>query len=190
MAPASFRLDELAALLITRLEASRRAWIDDPERAAAEIKRITAEVAAGMAAECREMLGDEVQAARIEHEAIQNFAPRYTRLALAQNVAEGKADWPLLVRILTVAAAVIGAGALEELGLWIWLAPVLVTFFPEIQTAWSRRGYETRLQQIVTDLGAVQDSVDRLAVPPAPPLTEAPASPATAARRSTQKETP
>ena len=45
MSPASFRLESLAALLVTRLEASRRAWLDNPELAQTEIRRITAEVA-------------------------------------------------------------------------------------------------------------------------------------------------
>lgn len=158
MSPASFRLEALAVLLVSRLEASRRAWLDDPAQAEAEIRRISAEVAAGMAQECREVLGDDAQARRLEREAVEQFVPRYTRLALAQNKVEARQDRGLAFRIIAVLVSVVLAIALERLGLWVWLLPLLTMFFPELQTAWSRRIYQGQLQQIVTDLAQVQDA--------------------------------
>lgn len=168
MSPASFRLESLAALLVTRLEASRRAWLDNPELAQTEIRRITAEVAAGMAQECRDVIGDEAQARRLEREAVEQFVPRYTRLALAQNKVESGQERGLVFRIATVVVSVVLAITLERLGLWVWLFPLLTLFFPELQTAWSRRAYQGQLQQIVTDLAQVQEASEQIpAVAPA-----------------------
>lgn len=175
MSPSSFRLESLAALLVTRLEASRRAWLDDPALAEAEIRRISQEVASAMAQECREVLGDETQARRLEREAVEQFAPRYTRLALAQNKVESGQERGLVFRIVTVVVAVILATALERLGLWVWVFPLLTMFFPELQTAWSRRAYQGQLQQIVTDLAQVQDASEKVpAVQAVEPATRRP----------------
>lgn len=175
MAPSSFRMESLAALLVARLEASRRAWIDDPKVAEAEIRRISAETAASMARECREVLGDDAQATRLEREAVDLFVPRYTRLAVAQNQLESGQDRGLLFRIVSVVVTVVLAIAMERLGLWVWLLPLLTLFFPELQTAWSRRAYEGKLQQIVNDLAQVQDTTEH--VSPAAPVVEPPRRP-------------
>jgi hypothetical protein len=183
MAPPSFRLESVAALLIQRLEASRLAWLGDSARAQEEIHRITAEMVGGVARECRESTGDEVQAQSIEREVLATFVPRYARIALAQNARErGKVD-SLALRGALVVGGVIAAVVLERLGLWVWLFPMIALVYPELQVAWTRRGYTAELQQIVQDMAELQQAVER--VPPAIPEkmpTERP-------HRTAQKET-
>jgi hypothetical protein len=171
MAPPSYRLDTLAANLVARLEASRRSWVGDATAAREGIERIVREAAHALARECRETMGDEAQAMRLEREAIQTFLPRYSRLAVEQNAAE-RLGYGILpsgvgVRAMAVTGSFILATVVErvfhhpELAVLYGL-PLFALVFPEIRTAWMRRGYQAQLQELVDDMGKVQDAVEAL----------------------------
>lgn len=177
MAPPSFRLDHLAVLFIERLEAARRAHLDDPEAAAAAIRATTAELVAAQAEECRSMLGDAHQAALIEKEGLDSFLPRYTRLALAQNADEAR-GYGLVLRdgLLSRAVVTLTLFALATVLVRVFPGPVDLVFYllpiaapvlPELRAWAARRRYQAHLQELVDDLGRLQDAAERLAPPAA-----------------------
>ncbi len=180
MAAPSYRLDTIAAQLIERLEGTRRAWVGRPDSAAEAVPRISKEATSAWARECRSVMGDTAQAARLEREITDSFVPRYTRLALAQNAAEAKGygivGSGIFARIVATAASIVAADVLirvvrEPFGLPFLLLPFVVLLFPEIRAAWLRRQYAAALQEVVDDLGRVQDAVDQL--PETPIIAEA-----------------
>lgn len=171
MAPASFRLDTLAANLIERLEPVRRAHLDAPETARAMIEKTTKEIADNVARECRAVVGDEVQARRIETESRATFLPRYARLAIEQNKVERReAITPgnvVMQRFLPLLMGFVGANLMMRLapGPWelvFYLMPLLALFWPEWIGAWARRRYRTELQDLADDLGQLQEADERL----------------------------
>ncbi|MSP56737.1 MAG: hypothetical protein EXR69_14220 [Myxococcales bacterium] len=171
MAPASFRLDTLAANLIERLEPVRRAYVDSPEAAREVMLKTTEEIADNVARECRAVMGDEVQARRIETEAVATFLPRYVRLAIEQNrVERWEAITPLNVmmqRLIPLLLGLFGAGLMMRLvaGRWdlvFYVIPLLALFWPEWIGAWARRRYRAELQELANDLGQLQDADERL----------------------------
>lgn len=193
MAPPSFRLDTLAVLYIARLEATRRAHADNPAAATEAIARVTAELVAAQAAECRAVMGDEDQARRIQREGLDTFLPRYTRLALEQNREEARGG-PIPDNVLArTAAAVVGLAAATVLmevfanpaDLLFYAIPLAAPFLPEIKAWSSRRRYASRLQELADDLGELQDAEDKLAstlTVPDPPAASARSAPPVAAR--------
>lgn len=179
MSPPSYRLDTIAAQLIERLEGTRRAWVDRPDAAKEAVPRISAEAAAAWARECRAVMGDTAQAARLEREITDSFVPRYTRLAITQNAAEAKgygvASSGIIARVLATACSIVISDVMvrvvrEPFGLPFLVLPFFVLLFPEIRAAWLRRQYAAALQQVVDDLGRVQDAVDQL--PETPTIAE------------------
>ncbi len=171
MAPASFRLDTLAANLIERLEPVRRAHLDSPDVARAAVQKTTREIADNVARECRSVMGDEVQARRIETESVETFMPRYARLAVEQNKVERReAITPVNIvvqRLLPLVAGLFVSSAMLEAagGPWdpvFYLLPPLALFWPEWIGAWARRRYRIELQDLVDDLGQLQDADERL----------------------------
>lgn len=180
MAPSSYRLDHLAVLLIERLEATRRAHLTDPVAAEQALRRVTVDLIAGQAMECRQVLGDDAQAHRIEKEGVETFLPRYIRLALAQNREEARGYgliFPdhLLGRAAATLVMLLVATLLvrlfpNPLDLAFFLLPFVTPFLPELR-AWSaKRRYEAELQAVADDLGRLQDADERLA--PLPSSTE------------------
>lgn len=175
MAPSSFRLDTLAANLIERLEPVRRAHLDAPETARAAMERTTRELAGNVANECRNVLGDEAQAHRIEAEAVETFLPRYARIALEQNKVERReAITPSNLLVQRLVPLVFGIFASRFLaiaapGPWdiaFFFVPLLALFWPEWLGALARRRYLAELQEIADDLGRLQDADEKLT--PAP----------------------
>ncbi len=178
-APSSYRLDTLAVLLVGRLEATRRAHMDNTEAARAAFARVIAEGAEAVAQECREMLGDEVQARLLLREATETFLPRYTRLALAQNQVEARGyggllpDGPIGRIVATAIALVVATLSARILHLpvpiemLIFFAAALTPVAPEIRVAWARRGWRGQLQELADDLGRVQDAAEALPHPTA-----------------------
>lgn len=171
MAPSSFRLDTLAANLIERLEPVRRAHLDAPDAARASIEKTTREIAENVARECREVLGDEAQARRIEAEAIETFLPRYVRLAVEQNKVERReAITPqnlILQRLFPLFFGMFASRVMMVLvpGPWeiaFYMVPLLALFWPEWLGAVARRRYRTELQELADDLGQLQDADERL----------------------------
>lgn len=197
MVPGSFRLDTLAATLVGRLEAVRRAHLDDPAAAREAIARTTGEVVAALAAECRDTLGDEAQARRLEREGMDTFLPRYTRLALAQNADEARLQRGGVVGqvALRVAAAAAGffMGAVlarvipGPLDLLWYLAAPTALFGPELLTSIWRRRFAGQLQELADDLGRVQEAEDRLA-PPVEPASTASSSSSAPRPRTPSRE--
>jgi len=176
VAPPSFRLDTLAAALVGRLEASRGAWQGNDEAARAEIARIVEEGATAMARECRDTYGDNQQAHRLQEEALRTFLPRYTRLALEQNLRESRPfrfmAGQIAPRLLGVLLAFVVPLVIERRFPIVWplliVMPLVALFWPEIHTFWSRRGYRDELQSLVDDMGRVQDAVELLPAPEDP----------------------
>lgn len=171
MPPSSYRLDTIGAQLIERLEGTRRAWMDRPSSAEEAVPRLAAEAAHAWARECRETIGDEAQAARIERELEEVFVPRYIRLAVHQNRLEargyGIAASNVFSRVAFTAAAFLLAELLlrvirEPFGFPLLALPILAFLFPEVRTAWLRRQHNNRLQELVDDLARVQDAVEKL----------------------------
>jgi len=178
MVPASFRLDTLAATLVGRLEAVRRAHLDNPQTATEAIARATREVVAALAAECRDALGDEAQARRIEREGIETFLPRYTRLALAQNADEARLSTggvfgQIAFRLAAAAVGFVVGAVLARIVpgpldlLWYLAAPAAL-FGPELLTSIWRRRFAGQLQELTDDLGRVQEADDQLVAVPDP----------------------
>lgn len=171
MAPASFRLDTLAANLIERLEPVRRAHLDAPDAARAAIQKTTRDIAENVARECRSVMGDEIQARRIETEAVETFLPRYARLAVEQNRVERReAITPVNVvvqRLLPLIGGMVASAVLLDAvpGPWdpaFFLLPLVALFGPEWIGAWARRRYRSELQDLADDLGQLQDADERL----------------------------
>lgn len=173
MAPSSYRLDTLAATLIARLEAVRRAHVSDPAAAEAAVEAATREVVARVAAECRETLGDEAQARLLEREGPGTFLPRYTALALEQNRDERKLGSGGIVGQVVVRAAGVAVGLAASLllvrvlhGPWdlvYFLLPPAMVFWPDLLLAVWRRRFAGQLQEVVDDLGKLQDAHEQLA---------------------------
>lgn len=174
----STRLDTFTVHLVTRLEATRRAHLDDEAAARAAFARVIEEAAHALAAECRDTLGDEAQARLIEREAHETLLPRYTRMALAQNRAESRpygllGDGPVARVIATVAAVLVAAvisrfmpGFMKE---GVFVLAALTPIVPEIQLWWVRRSWARQLQELADDMGRVQDAAEAL---PETPLAE------------------
>jgi hypothetical protein len=182
-APPTFRLDTFAVLLIGRLEATRRAHLDDADAARAAFARVVDEGAKALARECREVMGDDAQASLIERESAETFLPRYTRLALAQNKSEAQGFGPFgdgpFVRILATAVAISLATVLARLtpgpnDVLFYLAAALTPLAPEVRVWWSRRRWRNQLQELADDLGKVQETAETLprAAQPLPPAAE------------------
>lgn len=172
MALPSFRLDNLAANLIERLEPVRRAHLDNAEGARHAIESTTRDVAANVARECLAAMGDQPQAERIEREAINTFLPRYMRLALAQNLAERReALTPTniaLQRLLPLVFGFFMARFLTVLapGPWdiaFFTLPFFGLFWPEWLGMLARRRHTSELQNLADDLGRLQDADELLA---------------------------
>lgn len=178
-APVTFRLDTLAVHLVARLEATRRAHLDDPAAARDAFARVVGESAAALAQECRDVLGDQVQAAYLEREAHATFLPRYTRMALAQNQIESRgygfagSDGPVTRVLATLVAfafaAFMARFAPGQAKAMLFLLAALTPFVPELRRWWVRRGWTAQLQELADDLGRAQDAA--AALPVAEPST-------------------
>jgi hypothetical protein len=172
VAPSTYRLDTLAATLVARLEAVRRAHVDAPASATTAITGVTTEAVSAVSAECRETLGDEAQARLIQREVLETFLPRYLRLALAQNRDEARLGLGGIVG--QVAGRVVGV-AIGALLAWIFgrilpgrleliylLIPPAMLFWPEILLAVWRRRFSAQLQELADDLGRLQEANERI----------------------------
>lgn len=178
VAPRTFRLDTLAANLVARLEAVRRAHVDRPADAAAAFAATTREATTAVAAECRSTLGDEGQAHLLESEAVASFLPRYTALAVAQSRDEATLRLGGIVGQVLGRAAGVVVGALGWLlldriapgpwGVVLMALPPAMLFWPDLLLAVWRRRFANQLQELVDDLGRLQEAHADLAPPPEP----------------------
>lgn len=172
MPPSTYRLDAVAAALVERLEASRPTHVDDPARARADLERIATELVRAQARECRELVGDEAQASRLEREALHTFLPRYLRLALARNAADASRNPLFSENVLVRGGVVLGSLLLASVlvrvlpvrwDLVLYGLPFVALFLPEVRRWQVRRQYHAALQALVDDMGRVQDAEERLA---------------------------
>ena len=93
MVASDYRLEQVTARLIERLEGTRRSFVGDPEAGKAAFERIAGEHVEAAIGEYREVaLADdpEPQAELLRREVFQTFLPRYTRIALDMNRSEAR----------------------------------------------------------------------------------------------------
>lgn len=172
MAPTSFRLDTLAVRLLAQLEAHRRTWRADPERASRELTKIAEDQVAAMVAEQADLGPGPRYAAAVADRLQHTFMPRYERLALEQNALE-EAGWKSwrggdpIGRIVSGLVMLLLAVALTRLVrnpavVVAYMGVVLVPLGPEIRALWHGWQYRRALQSIVDDLGNIQEELDRI----------------------------
>ena len=182
MAPPSYRLDTVCANLIERLEGARPTWIGDAAGAEAGFRRIADEQVEALLAEHDELMAGSSWGALLRREVLETFLPRYTRLAVDHNQDEGAGyhAWrrgdPVARVIATLVALFMAAGVYRfshhPLSLVVFAVALLVPFVPEIRRTWYRRQYRSLLQEVVDDMGRIQDSLDEAPARPVPALAE------------------
>ena len=169
MVPSDYRLDEVVARLISRLEGARRTFVTK-EEARAAFERIAHEHVASAVAEYREMMPDERdrqrQEALLQTEVLDTFLPRYLRLSVAMNHSErghfgvGKLGEPV-GRAVLVGLVLVLLFPLIRLAAIPYMWPVIITLlsvpaWPDFIAAWSRRRYLAQLQGIIDDMQRIQ----------------------------------
>jgi len=190
MSPPSYRLDRVSANLIERLEGARMTWMGDSKAAQEGFRRIAEEYVDTVVAEHDELLGSPSWGALLRRELLQTFLPRYARVAIDHNEDEGAGYYAWrrgdpVARVLASFVALGGASLIyrfthHPLSLGLFIVALAVPFLPEIRRGWYRRRYRALLQEIIDDMGRIQDSLD--AAPPqalhgeATPTPEAPAT--------------
>lgn len=174
MPPASYRIDVVCAKLIERLEGARPTFQGDRAEAESRFRAIAEEQVEGVIAEHDEIMGTPGWGALLRREVMETFLPRYTRLALDHNQTEsaGYHAWrrgdPVARIVMTFAA--LGAASVvyrfthHPLSLALFVLALAVPFLPEIRRGWYRKRYTDLLQEVVDDMGRIQESLD--AAPP------------------------
>jgi len=174
MSPSPYRLDVVSANLIERLEGARPTWIGDAAAARDGFRRIAAEQVDTVVAEHDELMGDRPWGRLLRREVMETFLPRYTRLALDHNMDEGAGyhAWRRGDPVARVLATFVGLAVAEllyrfthhPLSLGVFVLALAMPFLPEIRRGWYRRRYRSLLQEVVDDMGRIQDSLE--AAPP------------------------
>ncbi len=171
MTVASYRLDQVCADLIERLEGARPTWANDRDGAQRAFRKIATEHVDTVIAEHDEMVGTPGWGALLRREVMETFLPRYTRLALDHNQLEaaGYHAWrkgdPVSRLILTFVALSAATAAYRvlhsPLTLGLFVLAFVVPFAPELRRGWHRRRYSGLLQEVIDDMGRIQDSLDK-----------------------------
>ncbi|MCO4745460.1 MAG: hypothetical protein KC912_11775 [Proteobacteria bacterium] len=178
MVPSDYRLPNVANGLIARLEGTRRSYADDPQGAEAEFSRIAEAHLTAAVAEMEDLgVVDAVQehGEFLRSEIHQTFLPRYRRLAIDMNRREnqGFGLGPFAEpagRAALVVAALLGFVVFLRLIYlpWAWplfLIDLSLPVWPDILRTLYRRRYATQLQEVLDDLGAVQEQATAYALP-------------------------
>ncbi|MCB9777690.1 MAG: hypothetical protein H6742_03930 [Alphaproteobacteria bacterium] len=170
MPPASYRLDVVCAKLIERLEGARPTFQGDDARAEDRFRAIAEEQIEGVIVEHDEILGTPGWGALLRREVMETFLPRYTRLALDHNQIEaaGYHSWRRgdpVARVVMTFVALGGASMAYQLthhplSLALFVLALAVPFLPEIRRGWYRKRYTDLLQEVIDDMGRIQDSLD------------------------------
>jgi hypothetical protein len=170
MVPSEYRLEQVAARLTERLEATRRSH-PEPEAAAAVFGRVADQVTENAIAEFEAdgfVDHPEQQAALLREEIRGTFLPRYTRLATAMTAREdggfglGFLHGPVGRLVIAAASLLLIFFFLRIPGPWaVKVAPIpillLTVFIPDL-VAWVwRRRYKNQVVELLEDLGRVQD---------------------------------
>lgn len=171
MTVASYRIDQVCADLIERLEGARPTFALDEDAAVEAFRRIAAEHVDTVIAEHDAVLGTPGWGALLRREVMETFLPRYIRLALDHNQleADGYHAWrkgdPVSRLLLTFAALVVATAAYRllhtPLTLGLFVLAFVVPFAPELRRGWHRRRYAALLQEVIDDMGRIQDSLDK-----------------------------
>jgi hypothetical protein len=172
MVPGDYRLDTVTARLVERLEAVRPTFGNDPEAAYAAFREHAESHLNAAIAEFREMVPDEdpeEHAAFLRREILEIALPRFHKLAMsyssasANNFGFGLLGEPAgriaLFAISLFALVVIMPRLIEFPIAWpLLLFDLVLPFSPTIAAAIGRRRYAARLQELVADMGRIQDS--------------------------------
>lgn len=172
MVPGDYRLDTVVARLIERLEAVRPTFGNDAETAYAAFREHAETHVNAAIAEFREMVPDEdpdEHAAFLRREILEIALPRFHRLAMAHSAAAannfgfGLLGEPAgrigLFAFSLFALVVVMPRLLEFPVAWpLLLLDLVLPFSPTIAAFIARRRYAARLQELVTDMGKIQDS--------------------------------
>lgn len=170
MVPTDYRLDKVCTKLVERLEGIRRSFAGDPDRAAAEFRRLARQHVEAAIREYRGVAMPDhprVQASLLRREVLQTFLPRYTRLATEMNQAEeenfGFGAWAepqgkVILAVLAVLALLTCGRLIRVPELWPLDLSVLVLPFLSDFAAWMYQGrYRRRIEALLDDLARVQD---------------------------------
>lgn len=170
MTVSSYRLDTVAVHLIERLEGARRSYQDRPAEAKVAFAGIADEELARIIAEHDDLMDDSGYGDRLRREVHETFLPRYVRLAADHNALEaaGYHAWrrgdPIARGATTLAALLVALGVVRTVhhpvALVVFAVVLLVPFLPEIRRGHHRRQYRRLLQEVVADLGRIQDRLD------------------------------
>ena len=170
MTVSSYRLDTVAVHLIERLEGARRSYQGRPEEGAEAFARIADEELDRIVAEHDDLFDTPRVGERLRREIHETFLPRYVRLAADQTALEaaGYHAWrrgdPLARGATTLGALIFALGFVRTVhhpvALLVFAVVLLVPFLPEIRRGHHRRQYRRLLQQVVGDLGRIQDRLD------------------------------
>jgi hypothetical protein len=172
MVPSEYRLEQVAARLIERLEGTRRSYVEDPAGAAQAFAVIAGQVVEDAIGEMtHEQYADDPrrQADLLRAEVERTFLPRYTRLATTMTARE-EAGYG--AGLLYGPLGRLGMLAVGLLLAWLWLrvpgawgaaklAPLLMIpalmVVPDVMAALVRRTYRVDLEGLVQDLRRIQD---------------------------------
>jgi hypothetical protein len=179
MIPSDYRLEQVVARLIERLEGARPSFPDDPERAAAAFRRTAEEHVEAAIAEFSEVSltqDPDLHAAFLRREVLETFLPRYHRLAtdMTRREERGFGFGPLADPL-----GRLGLAGFSLLFLWfvlvrlawlpvIWplvLLDLSLVFWPDLAASAHRRWYANRLHRVVADMARIQEQSNAYAPP-------------------------
>jgi hypothetical protein len=178
MIPSDYRLDEVSARLVERMEAFRGSYQGNEVGLAAEAERVCKEHLRRLAAEQRELglLDEPGHLDFLRRSLFEVFLPRWLRLAEAVNRREANGfGLPALrepaVRLVVGAVVLVILVpllrlALTPTGLVLIVALGSVPLWPELLAAITRRGHQRDLAEMLQDLRRLQEEERRL-LPPA-----------------------
>lgn len=169
MIPEDYRLEQVAAGLVERLDGARASF-DDAEQARAAFARMTEEHLAAVVAEWRALGWNEDperHAAFLRREIVDTFLPRFTREAvrITASEASGHGLGGLATPVGRLGLVGVTLGAIFLFGRfvylpWIWpllLAALALPFLPDVLAWLSQRAYRSALERAVSDMARIQD---------------------------------
>ena len=181
-----YRLEQIVARLIERLEGARRSYVGNPEKAIVEFRRIAEEHLQAIVDEVGHPdhptghpdhpTGHPDHLTFVRQEVFETFLPRYSRIAVEMTAREdvafgfGVAAEPL-GRAMAIVASLLGLWVIVVRFLYVpamWpvaLAVLSFPFWPDIAAFMYRSQYSRKLELILADLKRIQDQ-SSLVVPP------------------------
>ena len=179
MVPSDYRLDHVVARLIERLEGQRPTYLGRPDEAPLAFEKAARAHVSAALAEFREVgLSDDpdTQARLLEEHVFETFLPRYAELARRRNADErggyglGRLAEPIGRLGLVVGTALFAWLVLLKLIALplIWplvLVTLSVPFWPDLARVVYHRRYVAQLQEIVEDMGRIQEQHEAYLTP-------------------------